>query len=588
MGNPSILVLDHDPLSLSTISKTLTKFNFKVLPFQTAGNALDSFKSGVAEDEELDLVLAEVHLGNMTVGTSVLFHYILNELQVPLITMCAYGDEEALSKCMTLGACFNVLKPLDPPTFNILVEKAMEHRCRRVKPEGSSILKKTKGVWEPDEYSKKLGQITWSTQLQEKFLQAVKSLGESATPGRILWHMDVKGVTSQQIATHLQKYRQKLKQEQDEHQDANMKLVADLITSACSATRTKSNNHRTTTQMKVTPGAAPAIRAQVEKSSVKPEVSNTKARSSVWDRYSKSLQDRKKSVCDRYQPTRFFMPYKQEFLPMPSKPITKYVGIENITPYAAGQMGFGTPVTSLLPQLNGNGYTEAAGNNGNMESFTLQEDNVNEVYTAATCAHDVVDVVSNGLLDGTGNNYSTAEKMPSASDPLCGSELETFWRSQLEGQEQQALGPDDLLQVEDVWNHALQSDSLDNATMAQESTIGDALMPMVQESAVGDAPVLQESTVGVVQESALGDALADDLLQVENAWNHALQSAGLVDATMVQESTVGDALIPMVQGSVVGDAPVLMVQESAAGVVQESAMGDAPADDLDLESSDDR
>lgn len=75
-----------------------------------------------------------------------------------------------------------------------------------------------------------------------------------------------------------------------------MKLVADLITSAYSATRTKSNNHRTTTQMKVTPGAAPAIRAQVEKSSVKPEVSNTKARSSVWDSYSKSLQDRKKSV----------------------------------------------------------------------------------------------------------------------------------------------------------------------------------------------------------------------------------------------------------------------------------------------------
>lgn len=71
----------------------------------------------------------------------------------------------------------------------------------------------------------------------------------------------------------------------------------------------------------------------------------------------------------------------------------------------------------------------------------------------------------------------------------------------------------------------------------------------------------------------------DDLLQVENAWNHALQSAGLVDATLVQESTVGDALIPMVQGSVVGDAPVLTVQESAAGVVQESAMGDAPADD---------
>lgn len=390
------------------------------------------------------MVLAEVHLGKMTAGTSLLFHYILNELQVPLITMCAYGDQEALSKCMPLVACFNVLKLLDPRVFNILREKAMEHMSRRVIPEGSSIMKKT------------------------------------------------------------MKHRQKLKQEQDQQQEANMKLVADVITSAYGATRTKSNNHLTTTQMKVTPGVAPAIRAQVERSSVRAEVSNTNTRTSVWDRYSMSLQDRNKSVWDSYEPKGLFLPYKQAVLPMPSK-----ASIENTAPYAAVQKGYCTPVTSLLHQLKENSYTEAA---GNMESFTLQKDPVNEVYATTTGADDVGDLVSNALLDGTENNYSTTEKMPSASDPLCGSELETFGRSQLEGQEQQDLGP-------------------------------------------------------------------DDLLQVENAWNHPLQSAGLVDARLVQESTVGDALIPMVQGSVVGDAPVLTVQESAAGVVQESAMGDAPADD---------
>lgn len=53
------------------------------------GLALDFVKSRAAIEEEVDLVLAEVHLCNVVPGSlanSELLHLILNELQVPLIS----------------------------------------------------------------------------------------------------------------------------------------------------------------------------------------------------------------------------------------------------------------------------------------------------------------------------------------------------------------------------------------------------------------------------------------------------------------------------------------------------------------------
>jgi len=41
-----------------------------------------------------------------------------------LTAMCSCDDEEALSKCMNLGACFHVLKPLDRRSFSILWHQA--------------------------------------------------------------------------------------------------------------------------------------------------------------------------------------------------------------------------------------------------------------------------------------------------------------------------------------------------------------------------------------------------------------------------------------------------------------------------------
>ncbi|XP_066375549.1 two-component response regulator ORR24-like isoform X2 [Miscanthus floridulus] len=183
----------------------------EVFPFQTAGAALDFVKRGAAKDAEVDLVLVEVNLNIMAPGTSansdLLHYYILSELQVPLTglfrlvdTMCSCDDEEALSKCMNLGACFHVLKPLDRRSFSILWHQALEHKSKKAAPQGptlnstrngmvSSSIEKPKEVLilerndlsDPEsngyEEPKKWNRITWTIELHEKFLEAIEALG---------------------------------------------------------------------------------------------------------------------------------------------------------------------------------------------------------------------------------------------------------------------------------------------------------------------------------------------------------------------------------------------------------------------------
>ncbi|KXG20818.1 hypothetical protein SORBI_3010G257000 [Sorghum bicolor] len=205
MERLSALVLDSDPTSLSTISETLAKFNFKVFPFQTAEAALDFIEGGAAKEAELDLVLVDVNLNNMAPGTSansdLLHHYVLNELEVPLTAMCSCDDQEALSKCMNLGACFHVLKPLDRRSFGVLWHQALEHKSKKAAVQGptlnstrngmvsSSSTAKPKEVLilerndlsDPEinghEEPKKRNRITWTIELHEKFLEAVETLG---------------------------------------------------------------------------------------------------------------------------------------------------------------------------------------------------------------------------------------------------------------------------------------------------------------------------------------------------------------------------------------------------------------------------
>ncbi|KAM0915291.1 hypothetical protein ACQ4PT_010952 [Festuca glaucescens] len=598
MENVSVLVIDHDPVSLLNISNTLAKFNFKVLRFQTAEEALDSLERGVVKGEELDLVVAEVHPANTANDTLVVFHHILDALGVPFVTMCAYDDVEAVSERMALGSCFNVLKPFGTETVNILLHKALQHKSRRVLPEGSSIPKKTQGRMdsscaknhgseaedeEPYVFkahsSKKLCRFTWSSQLHEKFSRAVEVLGEFSTPRNIRRHMNVKNLnlTLEHIASHLQKHRlreQKAKQKKEESKKyASMKKLSDLITSSHKEATPEPINHMTTTQRQITHGVASGTWdkypgnpwAQVEERSPEEEVFKTNARTtavskcpamSVWDKYEESLQ-----CFGESPPRRISLTYQPKSLAVKSKAVDGYGGIAYVSPTVAGETGYGAPasvplessgsdsvITSLLQQLKDTSHTEAAGNNVNLvginlqaccytvnqvhTAVNLQKDTINQVRTAvaplgntmngvhaaAMVADGLVNLGSNDLLDGTGSSRSTAEKMP--SDSICSwEEADAFLMSQLEGEEQEGIVPDDLLQVDDAWKQVLQPVNVDVAPVAQ----------------MGDAPAA--AAAAAAQEALTGNVLAyDPEFSIGDVQVWSPQFAGdLCHAVLVQE-----------------------------------------------------
>ncbi|XP_047086205.1 uncharacterized protein LOC124697701 [Lolium rigidum] len=442
MENGSVLVLDHDPVSLLAISDTLAKFNFKVLPFQAAEEALDSLERGVVKGQELDLVVAEVHPANTANETLVVFHQILEAFGVPFVTMCAYDDVEAVSERMTLGSCFNVLKPFGTETVNILLHKARQHKSKRVLPEGTSIPKKTQGRMdsssaknhrsetegeEPYVFkahsSKKLCRFTWTSKLHERFLRAVQVLGEFATPRNIRRYMNVNNLnlTLGNISSHLQKHRlreQKAKQKKEEPKKyAGIKKLSNLITSSHKEATPEPINHLMTTQRQITHGVASATWdkypgnpwAQVEERSPEEVFKTCTCRAavskrpamSVWDKYEESLQCSGESP-----PRRISLTYQPKALSLKSKAVDGYGGIAYVSPIVAGETGYGAPasvplessdqdsmITSLLQQLKDTSHTEAAVNNVNLVGLQACCYTMNQVHTAVNVHKDTINQV---------------------------------------------------------------------------------------------------------------------------------------------------------------------------------------------------
>lgn len=118
-----------------------------------------------------------------------------------------------------------------------MVDFVSRHRCqgqRESSPKMGAnevdpplIDEKTKGLWsqkrslsqndERDDRRLKRSRMVWSPSLHEKFLKAVNKIGvDKAVPTTILNEMMVDGVTRENVASHLQKYRGTLKKEKED------------------------------------------------------------------------------------------------------------------------------------------------------------------------------------------------------------------------------------------------------------------------------------------------------------------------------------------------------------------------------------
>uniref|UniRef100_A0A7N2MD57 Two-component response regulator n=2 Tax=Quercus lobata TaxID=97700 RepID=A0A7N2MD57_QUELO len=245
----SILVVDCDPTCLTIISEMLCRFGYKVVTAKRASDAL-----AIAwEEDDLQLVLAEAHLPDMDKYE---FLERMGEMsKLPVVIMSADDNENTVLGSLFKGAALYLIKPItlndvknlwqfafmknsektlvadvvssvqgesseesasDEDTESQSFENKRKQSLQKAKRIALEETEKDEEEENHDSSVLKKPKLTWTNELHDRFLQAIKVLGiDRAHPKKILKYMNTPGLKKENISSHLQKYRLSLKREQD-------------------------------------------------------------------------------------------------------------------------------------------------------------------------------------------------------------------------------------------------------------------------------------------------------------------------------------------------------------------------------------
>ncbi|KAL7093335.1 hypothetical protein ACP275_11G034900 [Erythranthe tilingii] len=237
-----VLAVDDDPICLKLLETLLRKCQYHVTTTSQARMALKMLREN---KDRFDLVISDVHMPDMD-GFKLL-EYVGLEMDLPVIMLSANGDPKLVMKGVTHGACDYLVKPVRIEELrNIWQHVLRRKKCDNKNPKKSSGQVKSHqtngegGLGSPlgnadqngkfnrkrkededesednendeDPSTQKKPRVVWSIELHRKFVGAVNQLGiEKAVPKRILDLMNVDGLTRENVASHLQKYRLYLK-----------------------------------------------------------------------------------------------------------------------------------------------------------------------------------------------------------------------------------------------------------------------------------------------------------------------------------------------------------------------------------------
>nr|AAQ10678.1 type-B response regulator [Catharanthus roseus] len=233
-----VLVVDDDPTCLRILEKMLKNCLYEVTKCNRAEIALKLLRDN---RNGYDIVISDVHMPDMD-GFKLLEQVGL-EMDLPVIMMSADDSKNVVMKGVTHGACDYLIKPVRIEALkNIwqhVVRKgkhewkekdyeqsgSVEDGERQQKPnedvdysssanEGNWKNSKKRKDDEEDQEEKddsstlKKPRVVWSVELHQQFVAAVNQLGiDKAVPKKILELMNVPGLTRENVASHLQKYR---------------------------------------------------------------------------------------------------------------------------------------------------------------------------------------------------------------------------------------------------------------------------------------------------------------------------------------------------------------------------------------------
>nr|QUV77618.1 two-component response regulator ARR0 [Lilium lancifolium] len=229
-----VLAVDDDPVCLRLLDTLLRRCQYDVTVTDRATIALKLLREN---KDRFDLVVSDVHMPDMD-GFKLL-ELVGLEMDLPVIMLSADGETKTVMKGVTHGAVDYLLKPVRIEELRNIWQHAIRRRnvekgCAKYRNADSvdgqgqltgNLSRKRKVEDEDDEdcceedmhesedpSAQKRARVVWSIELHRKFVAAVNQIGlDKAVPKRILDLMNVEGLTRENVASHLQKYRLYLK-----------------------------------------------------------------------------------------------------------------------------------------------------------------------------------------------------------------------------------------------------------------------------------------------------------------------------------------------------------------------------------------
>ncbi|XP_013707662.1 two-component response regulator ARR2 isoform X1 [Brassica napus] len=239
-----VLVVDDDPTCLMILERMLRTCLYRVTKCNRAEIALTLLRKN---KNGFDIVISDVHMPDMN-GFKLLEHVGL-EMDLPVISklMSADDSKSVVLKGVTHGAVDYLIKPVRIEALKNIWQHVVRKK-RNVSEHSGSVeetggdrqqqqrdddddgggdnnsssgnnegnLRRRKeeeqGDDKEDTSSLKKPRVVWSVELHQQFVAAVNHLGvDKAVPKKILEMMNVQGLTRENVASHLQKYRIYLK-----------------------------------------------------------------------------------------------------------------------------------------------------------------------------------------------------------------------------------------------------------------------------------------------------------------------------------------------------------------------------------------
>ncbi|GLJ21438.1 hypothetical protein SUGI_0394820 [Cryptomeria japonica] len=219
-----VLVVDEDPLCRVVLERMLRQCSYKVATCSQVSQAISMIMEG---KDQFDLVMSDVYLPDED-GFKLLEVVGLG-LDLPVIMMSANGETSTVLKGITHGACDYLIKPIRIEELRNIWQHVVRRRGREYlkeelgecddrdvidNPESASKKRKDISGGDfadeviDDVSSLKRARVHWTVQLHQQFVAAVNKVGiDKAVPKKIVEVMKVQGLSRENVASHLQKYR---------------------------------------------------------------------------------------------------------------------------------------------------------------------------------------------------------------------------------------------------------------------------------------------------------------------------------------------------------------------------------------------